>query len=366
VWGCALAAVLTGPRPAEAAWNNVFQVCCASCRSAPVVAAYPADPCCAPACPAPCPQTTCTTRYVQRCYYQPVTTYRTNTYYEPVTTYRTSYYYEACTSYRYSCYYDPCTCSYQQVAQPVTSYQLRSRCCPVTSYLQRCCLQPVTSYRAVTYYEPVTTCCTTTSGAPVCAPPAGATVVPATPPPAGAAPPPAVPPAAPAPGVTEERGPPPPAPPPAVDERRDLGGPASDSRRLDRSPALPHGAGPRGSEGSSYRPPQLRGPVPITPRTVEPPRVRYDRIASRAGATLQGRILTPERRPSPGARVLFVSAERRGQQQVVTADRAGQFHANLGDGRWLVYVHDGAGRPIFARRIDVSARRPQALTLVGR
>src|SRR3954466_9146478 len=93
VWGCALAALLATGGPARAAWNNVFQVCCSSCGTpAPVVAAYPADPR-----PQPRPQTSCTTRYVQKCYYQPVLSYRTSTYYEPVTSYRTSYYYEPVT-----------------------------------------------------------------------------------------------------------------------------------------------------------------------------------------------------------------------------------------------------------------------------
>ena len=74
VWGCALTALTAGAGPAHAAWNNVFQVCCHNCGSryapAPAVAAYvaPAAPC-----PDPCQQ--CTTRYVQRCYYQPVSTY---------------------------------------------------------------------------------------------------------------------------------------------------------------------------------------------------------------------------------------------------------------------------------------------------
>ena len=144
----------------------------------PLVAGPPArsaDPGC---CPQPCPQTTCTTRYVQRCYYQPVVTYKTNTYYEPVTTYRTSYYYQPVTSYRYSCYYDPCTCRYQSVATPQTCYQLRSRCCPVTSYLQRTCMTPVTAYQQSFYYEPVTTCCTTTTGAPVASlPPTSRTIM---------------------------------------------------------------------------------------------------------------------------------------------------------------------------------------------
>src|SRR5207244_3495027 len=113
-------------------WNNVFQATLFHRRpatsayvsvpaySVPVVAASAPDPCCAP------PPPTCTTRYVQRCYYQPVTTYQSKTYYEPVTTYRTSYYYEPVTSYRYSCYYDPCTCSYKQVACPTTSYQMKA------------------------------------------------------------------------------------------------------------------------------------------------------------------------------------------------------------------------------------------------
>src|SRR5262245_21950821 len=131
VWGCALVLTAATAGPAAAAWNNVFQVTCHSCRSS-VSMASPISAC-APACPQPA----CTTQYAQRSYYQPVTSYRTSYYYEPVTSYRTSYYYEPVTSYRYSCYYDPCTCSYQQVAQPVTCYRLRSQCCPVTSYLQR-------------------------------------------------------------------------------------------------------------------------------------------------------------------------------------------------------------------------------------
>src|SRR4051794_26107201 len=89
-WGCALAALALTHAPAQAAWNNVFQVCCHHCRSAapaPAVAMYAAAAAPAPAvaayadpCAPQCPQTTCTTRYVQRCYYQPVTTYRVSTY----------------------------------------------------------------------------------------------------------------------------------------------------------------------------------------------------------------------------------------------------------------------------------------------
>ena len=164
LWGCAVAALAAATPPAQASWDNVFQTCCWGCKKretanyyAPVVAAP---------CPQPCaPQPQCTTRYVQRSYYQPVQSCRTVTYYEPVTTYRTSYYYEPVTSYRYSCYYDPCTGCPQQVATPVTSYRMRSQCSPVTSYLQRTALQPMTSYQLSYYWEPQTTCCQTTIGA---------------------------------------------------------------------------------------------------------------------------------------------------------------------------------------------------------
>src|SRR3984957_20105274 len=107
--------LMTAAAPAHAAWNNVFQVTCWGCKPrasnyGPAYSYYqpaPAYSYSAPAgngCCDPCQQ--CTTKYVQRCYYQPVTTYTTQTYYEPVTTYQSKTYYEPVTTYRYSCYYD--------------------------------------------------------------------------------------------------------------------------------------------------------------------------------------------------------------------------------------------------------------------
>lgn len=340
VWGSALAVLAVTSAPAHAAWNNVFQVCCNSCGTpAPTVASA--------ACPDPCapPPTTCTTRYVQRSYYQPVTSYRTSYYYQPVTTYRTSYYYEPVTSYRYSCYYDPCTCSYQSVAQPVTSYRLRSQCCPVTSYLQRTCTTPVTSYQLSYYYEPVTTCCTSTAGAAVAAPPAGATTV--------------------VPGAAESRNggsvpPPPPAgtttPPPGTSESRDGGSTTSDSYKLDRTPGLtPPGNMPRASDSA------LRN-RPTTP----PPAVRFDRIASLSGQSVEGRVVDAERYPLSGVRVLFVSVEKKSMQETAQADRDGVFRSRLSSGGWLVYTYDLKGRPVFSRRIEVPSDRGVTMTLVNR
>ncbi|MFO0930391.1 MAG: hypothetical protein U0736_25745, partial [Gemmataceae bacterium] len=328
-WGVALATLVAGGGPAHAAWNNVFQVCCSSCGSAPApaVAAYtPAVAAYTPAVVAPAPVVaaygaadgcceqpppTCTTRYVQRSCYTPVTTYRTSQYYEPVTTYRTSYYYEPVTCYRYSCYYDPCTCGYQRVATPVTSYQLRSRCCPVTSYLQRTCTTPVTSYQQSFYYEPVTSCCTPTSAA-ACTPAAPNTRV--TPAPAVPAPPPSTSTTT-VPEATESAAP---AAPATAESREPFPAASSDSYKP-RTPSLavpPPGTMPR-AQDSSYRAPAQRPPV------------RYDRIASRGEQTLHGTVVDAARAPRAGARVLLVSAEAKNDQHTVRANDAGAFNASV-------------------------------------
>lgn len=329
-WGLALAWLAVGGAPARAGWNNVFQVCCASCGSAPapVVAAFGGSACCDP-CPAPCPQTTCTTRYVQRSCYTPVTSYRTSYYMQPVTTYRTSYYYEPVTSYRYSCYYDPCTCSYQTVACPTTSYRLRSQCCPVTSYLQRTCLTPVTTYQQSFYYEPVTTCCTTSTGAAVTAPPAGAAVTPNT-------------------AETVAPAPASPAPPNSVEGTA----PPMSNESLKRTPEMP--AQPRmpGAEAA------------VGARKV--PAVRFDRIAARGGSNLQGKLVQADRSPRAGGKLLLVSVDAKTNQRVVTADRDGSFATNVAAGGWLVYTYDELGRPVFSRRIEVPADQLFTLTVMQR
>jgi hypothetical protein len=321
VWSYALAALLATTGPAGAAWNNVFQVCCNNCGStsmaSPVVSA--GNGCC----PQPCPQQVCTTRYVQRSYYQPVTTYKQVSYYEAVTTYRTSYYYEPVTTYRYSCYYDPCTCRYQQVATPCTSYRLRSQCCPVTSYLQRCALQPVTSYQQVCYYEPVTTCCTTTVGAPVMGMAPGTTTQP--------------------PSVTEGQQQPMTNPPGVTESQM------PNTSRLQPMPRV---------EGGSLRQPETKAPATA-------PNVRLDRIVSLPSHNLSGQVVS-QGRPQAGARVLLVSADRSRTQQTVTADSRGEFQVKLASGSWLVYVHGADGKPIFQDKVDVRDGASRQVVLTSR
>ena len=77
-------------------------------------------------------------------------------------------------------------------------------------------------------------------------------------------------------------------------------------------------------------------------------------------------VKAADRTPHAGAKVLFVSAERQGAQQSVTADGDGRFRTSLASGGWLVYVQDGDGRPIFHEKVDVRDNIPQTVTLVSR
>jgi hypothetical protein len=347
--GClgVLAVLLAADSPGQAAWNNVFQVSCfhhrrtttsGYCCPAPVPVVAQASPC--------CPQTCCTTQYVQRSYYQPVTCYQQKTFYEPVTTYQTSYYYEAVTSYRYSCYFDPCTCSYQQVATPTTCYQLRSRCNPVTSYLQRCQMVPVTSYRLSYYYEPVTSCSTTpccnAGGAPAVAAPALAAP--------GAAPP----------GVGEQQQQL--QPRPGVGENP--GGGSRDSFFPSRETQPPP---MNGAEGSSFRQPRLGVPGSPPAAPANQPKVHIDRIAYLPDHNVAGQIVRAEdRAPKAGARLLFVNADRDGDQQSVTSDGQGRFQTTLAKGTWLVYVRNQEGTPAFQKRLEIRESGNSEMQLTSR
>lgn len=332
---CALWLFGSGVGSARAAWNNVFQVCCFSCRQPNTVSNYAPAPC-----PTPCPQPTCTTQYVQRCYYQPVTNYETRSYYEPVTSYRTSYYYEPMTSYRYVSYYDPCNCSCQQVAVPTTSYRLRSQCCPVQNWVQRCYQVAVTNYQQVSYYEPVTSC---NYPQPAC------------PPAQTSAPPPA---------VSTIPGAPANPPQPGVSEQRTPGtganGTGSGSPLYDRYyPSTPSNPLPPAS-GSSLRP--VPQPLPVTP----PAPVKLERIVAIPGPMLQGQVVSRDNAPRSGAKLIFVNAARQGQQHPVTADARGQFRVTLASGAWYVYLTGADGRAVLDSKIELRDHENLKMTLVSR
>lgn len=364
IWCCALAVLAVGSGTSYGAWDNVFQVCCHSCKNntsnyqpiVPVAAAPQA------ACPQPaCPQQ-CTTRYEQRSYYQPVTTYQTTTFYEPVTTYRTSYFWEPVTTYRYSCYFDPCTCSYKQVATPQTSYSLKSQCNPVTSYLERTACKPVTTQQLVTYYQPITTCCQTTMGAPVSTLPPGAVAVPG----AGAVGAPGAGAVA-VPAAGDQTGAPPLNNAPAAGDRTLPDG-REQSRKIGSFDSSVPRSMPKANDSSSFRSPELKAPyTPASPTPpVAPPTARIDRIAMLPDCDVQGQVVTAASAPRAGARVLLVRKDQENVKQSVTADDKGLFHVRLEAGTWLAYVNGADGTPVYHDVLEVRASQQEHFVLTSR
>jgi hypothetical protein len=320
----ALGFLVTSVTPVDAAWDNVFQVTCGrrarTAQRFPLFQSFSAPVACCNPCPPPPP--VCQTSYVQRCYYQPVTTYETKTYYEPVTTYRTSYYYEPVTTVRYSSYFDPACCSYKQVATPVTSYQLKAQSCPVQTWVQRCCSVPVTSYQRSCYWQAQTSCCGN-GGAPMMSMP-----MPGAPP-----------------NITEQRQT---APPPLINEQP--------------NPQFDKYYGPS-TPGASYRQlPPAGQPLPQTP----PPSVKLDRIAFGPETPVTGQLVSEQNAPLANAKLLFVSAQRQAPQQNVTADTTGNFQATLAPGGWLIYVDAPDGRQVFHSRIEVTDQQASPFRLVSR
>jgi hypothetical protein len=365
LWVGGLVALVTSAGPVGAAWNNVFQVCCLGCKSAPpatsnyyaaypaypsyssYMAAYPADygtqGCCPQPCPQPCPQRVCETRYEQRTYYAPETHYETRTAYEAVTTYSKSYYWEPVTSYRVSSYYDPSTCCQKQVACPVTSYRLREQCCPVQSWVARCYSVPVTVMKPYTRCEPVTSCYWTNAVAAAPAP---------CPAPAAAAPSGA--------GVYDNR---PPANGAGVNDTGSGGASQSEKRPFD--PYNPQGY-------RQYIPPApAPKPAPSTSMRPDtfvqaPPAVRLDKIVPVPPANVEGSIVRADRNPDAGARLTFKRADRDGETHTVTADSTGRFKATLASGNWTVYTQRADGQLVVNTRIDVREGKTSEVKLTSR
>ncbi|MSQ96328.1 MAG: carboxypeptidase regulatory-like domain-containing protein [Gemmataceae bacterium] len=345
---CSLVAIAAAVMPASAGWDNVFQPTLFERFRRPVVTKYaylppvvvaqslpvvvaqsaPNDPC-----------QKCQTSYIQRSYYQPVTTYETREVKELVTTQRTSYYYAPVTSYRYSSYYDPCTCNYTQVAVPTTAYELRAQSCPVQNWVSRCVQVPVQGYQKVDYWQPQTTCCTTTLGTPII----------------GSGPPPQMPPAAP---IKDG--------PPEIRGTQGAAGPKTSPWEqyyppIEKAPEI------RSTPGTSFQP-KLGFPIPVQnnqPATTPQPPVKLDRIAVGPDSRVEGQVTRSDSSPKPNAKLLFVNASS-GQRQSINANTAGRFEIDLPTGSWHVYLHGADDLPIYHSRVDVSGAQFRQVNLVSR
>ena len=315
-----LAGLLATAVPASAGWDNVFQVCCHDCR--PRASYYaPAAPC-----PQPCPQPEARVSYVQRCYYQPVTEYRRESYYTPVQEQVRSYYYEPVCSYRYSTYYDPCSGCPQQIATPVTSYQLREKCNTVTRYIERCRMVPVTSYRQVTTMQPVVTyyyppqvssSSCYTPGAPLI--PAdqfsGSATAPGH-----------------APQVDQIRQ----TPPVVMPDR-----PADSTIPNPNVPVTP----------PSTMPNSLQRSLPTRPATSVPKGANF---ASRTRTTLRGEVVLNDRQtPRANTKVIFLNADRLDVRVSAVTNEFGEFDVTLPAGEWYMYLSTGDGKAVYHKKVTV-------------
>jgi hypothetical protein len=324
--------------PAQAAWDNVFQPAC-NCRPAqtsryytppvvagytPVVAQYGPAPVVANAPPASdCQQ--CTTRYVQRSYYQPVTTMESRSYYEKVTSYQASSYYEPVTSYRIAYYPDSCGCGYKQVAVPQTSYSLKTQYSPVDNWVQRCTQVPVTTQQLAYYLEPQTTCTQTTVGAPI-------------PMPAPSCPAPSCAPSAPAQSYS-----PPPQQPMAAPQ------------------------GPIGSQAvpSYYFAPTNNTSAPPLAAPTPPQFVAPERIAAANTDVVHGQVTRRDGSPKSGTQILFVSASSKQVAQTVANDN-GRFNVSLPTGNYYIYFASRESGPAYQGQVQIRPNQPNDLTLVNR
>jgi len=120
---------LGSARESEACWcSRVFT------RSYwdPCVSCVPAS-CRTPVAVTACPMTSCSTSSVERCYYEPQTTYETRTLMSPQT------------SFVRRTYYDPVTCCNRTFLEPVTQWVERSYQVPVQGWTKRCTTEPVTT-----------------------------------------------------------------------------------------------------------------------------------------------------------------------------------------------------------------------------
>ncbi len=303
----AMSVALFANSPANAAWDNVFQVCCNDCNR-PRASYY------APPCPQPCPQPEVRISYVQRTYYQPVTEYVRKSYYEAVTKNVTSYYYEPVTEYKYSTYYDPCTGCPQRISTPTTSYRLRSQCNAVTSYVERAAMVPVTSLRPVNYQQPVVS-----YYYPI---PTAASFYPLPPV------------ATPGPTVNELRD------PPTV------------------TPGTSDGIPPQQLKTS----PEMSYPRPGTTK------LRPEKTVSRSSiVSVRGEVvLNDQITPRSGAKLVFMNADKPEQKLYATANEYGEFDLRLAAGTWYMYVGGAKGDASYHKKISVGDRDTVDYKVVSR
>jgi hypothetical protein len=299
-----LAALLTlCGAPAQAGWDNVFQVACRNCRPREVRSSYYA--------PAPVASHS-RTSYVENTYDEVITVEKPTLVREPVDVQVRSYYFDPVTTYTTRSYKNAAGCV-EEVSVPCTRYVRKEECNTVTRYVERMKMVPTEVRRKVTERTPVTTITgpTTRSYSSDC----------------------------------ENCG-----LPPASSGRA----PRVEVERGDRLPPLDVN-GVNRSKSVAPLPPAKPFTGTVNARTTS------------LATAVRGEVVGSDRAtPKAGAKLVFLNDANYDEAVRVTADEYGNFLAQLPAGKWHVYVGNGQGRADLTTAVTVAAYDAKPLTVVSR
>ena len=96
---------------------------------------------------------------------------------------------------------------------------------------------------------------------------------------------------------------------------------------------------------------------------------RPDKTASldKKSGNLQGTVVFDDRiTPRSGAKLLFVNADKNGEQETLNTNELGQFATALPKGNWLMYVTNANGKPEFHSKLAIQPLDDRVVTIVSR
>ena len=307
-----LAALLTlGEAPAQAGWDNVFQVACHNCRRETRSSYY-----------APAPVASQSrTSYVENTYDEVITVDKPTRVQEPVSVQVKSYYWDPVTTYTRRSYKNAAGCT-EEIDVPCTRYVRKEECNTVTRYVERMKMVPTEVRRKVTERTPVTTITgpTTRSYSSDC---------------------------------------------------ENCGLPPASSGRAPQVEVIP-GRRPEVQMNDRLEPQsgvmRNKSAAPFPPAKPFTGSVNA-RTTSVTGATaaVRGEVVGADRAtPKAGAKLVFLSDANFDETVRATADEYGNFSAQLPAGKWHVYVGNGTGRADLTTAVTVSAYDAAPLMVVSR
>src|SRR5262249_45944571 len=126
------------------------------------------------------------------------------------------------------------------------------------------------------------------------------------------------------------------------------------------------------STGTENIPPTT---LPYPPGTSYPrttpnsnPKIRPEKTVSRSTTVMvRGEVVMPDQiTPRPGAKLVFMSAEKPDEKRYVTANEFGEFDTQLPAGEWYLYVGGGDGKATFHKKVSLGEKDAYDYKVVSR